>query len=853
MKISTYFLLGALVLCFCSLDAQTDPWLALPSTDNFPGADRRIVPNKYVSYRADTTVLKDLLWAAPHERNVSAPQSELEIQLPNPDGEIESFHIVAYDMMEPALQEAWWYIRTWRGVSSTNPRVTIRLDWTDRGFHAMVRGGEGGSWFIDPLYWDHRDVYQAYYKNDYPAPERPFECHTEHGDIKPGFRPVNPGRAGDCQLRQYRTAVATTGEYTAFHGGTVAGAASAIATTMNRVNGVYEEDLALRCILIANNNSIIYLNPATDPYSNGDGVAMLGENQTNLDNVIGTANYDIGHVFSTGGGGVASLRSPCNSARKARGVTGQGSPVGDPFDIDYVAHEMGHQFGGNHTQNNSCQRSSASMEPGSASSIMGYAGICNPNVQSNSDDYFHGVNIQEIANYMETGGGNSCATIIDMSNGEPTVMMGDDYDIPGGTPFVLSADASDPNGDPLTYCWEQYDNEVGEDMPPLATNTQGPLFRTFDPTSSPERYFPRLSDLVNNIDPTWETLPETNRDMEFRVTIRDFDGTYGCTTEDNIILSVDASAGPFLVTEPNTNVTWFEGSQATVTWDVAGTNSAPISCSDVDILLSYDGGFTYPVVLQGGTANDGSENITVPNGTSSTARVMVRCSDNVFFDISNVNFDIDPASAPDFTITYNDGAVQACEGTNGSLDFVVNTASIAGFNDPITLSAISSPLGVNVAFSANPVNPGDAVTVTVSNFSSLAAGSYMVTVEGSSTSGDKTVDLPFVLIDAAGASALISPFDGEIDVDIFPTLDWDPGANADSYFIEVSDAISFSNIIASGTVSDTEFTINAPLSAETVYYWRVQSINTECGAGNTSVVNSFETAPCYYYTFSGNV
>lgn len=651
------------------LHAQQTIWIPQAEQQILQQEERRLIPNKFLSYRVDTTALQALLLGSPHETDVSPNNSEQILQLPDPEGNLQRFKIVAYDLLVPELQQKWWYIRTWRGISTENPMTTIRLDWTDRGFHAMVRGEEG-SWFVDPLYWNRRDVYQVYHKKDYPMPDRPFECHTVDDRKPDNAGDGSSGRAGDCQFREYRLALACTGEYAIFHGGTEAGAASAMATSMNRVNGVYETDLALRLVLIANNNDLIYLDPATDPYTNNSGSTMLGQNQSNIDNVIGTANYDIGHVFSTGGGGIASLRSPCVSSRKARGVTGRGSPIGDPFDIDYVAHEMGHQFGGNHTQNNSCNRSSASMEPGSASTIMGYAGICVPNVQNNSDPYYHGVNIQEIANYMETGFGNSCATIIDMSNNGPTTTAGQDYDIPGDTPFVLTGNASDPDGDPLTYCWEQYDNEVGEAMPPLSSNTQGPMFRSFDPVSSTDRYFPRLTDIINNVDPTWETLPATTRDMDFRVTVRDFDGNYGCTTEDNITLSVDGSTGPFLVTSPNTNLTWFEQSQATVNWDVAGTATGPISCSNVDILLSYDGGNTYPTTLESNTPNDGSQTITVPIGTSTTARVMVRCSDNVFFDISNVNFTIDVATAPDYTFTYSGGVPSACEGSSGSINDV---------------------------------------------------------------------------------------------------------------------------------------------------------------------------------------
>ncbi len=456
-----------IILCclfaITGLTAQADVWKPIKNDDLPFTAERRIVPNKMQLLEADILALQALLHAAPHELDVAPGNSSIELTLPNPKGEPEIFKIVAYDMMEPALREEWDFIHTWRGVSSKNPLVTIRLDWTARGFHAMVLDG-ADQWFVDPYFWEHNTHYQSYYKRDYPQPEEVFECgvQTEEGAQTPGSSSAPAFFAGDCELQTYRLANACTGEYTAFHGGTVAGAASAIATTLNRTNGIYEMDLAIRLILVANNNSIIYTDGATDPYTNNSGGVMLNENQANLDVVIGTANYDIGHVFSTGGGGIAQLRSPCTSGGKARGVTGLGNPVGDPFDVDYVAHEVGHQFGGNHPQNNNCQRSSASMEPGSASTIMGYAGICAPNIQSNSDAYYHGISIQEIADYMQIGGGNGCATVIAPANDPPTITTpGLDYIIPASTPFVLTASASDPNGDALTYNWEQWDPEVG--------------------------------------------------------------------------------------------------------------------------------------------------------------------------------------------------------------------------------------------------------------------------------------------------------------------------------------------------------------------------------------------------------
>ncbi len=372
---------------------------------------------------------------------------------------------------------------------------------------------------------------------------------------------------------------------------------------------------------------------------------MLGQNQTNLDSVIGSANYDIGHVFSTGGGGVASLGVPCRVTSKARGVTGLSNPIGDPFYVDYVAHEMGHQWGANHTFNTSTsgcvsQRSaSTAYEPGSGSTIMAYAGICSPhNIQNYSDDYFHGVSLDEIIAYSTLGSGNSCAAVTATGNTPPTVEAGPSYTIPGSTPFVLTGAATDPNGDDLTYCWEQFD--LGPAGHPNSPSGNAPIFRSFDPVTSPTRSFPTNSDLVNNTQSLGEILPTSDRTLHFRLTVRDNRPNGGGVADDSTTVEVEAGAGPFLVTAPNTAVTWNGSGPHTVTWDVAGTDVAPVSCVAVDILLSIDGGLTFDGVVVQGVANDGSVDVYPATPDTTTARIKVVCSDNIFFDISNVNFSI---------------------------------------------------------------------------------------------------------------------------------------------------------------------------------------------------------------------
>lgn len=818
-------------------------WTDLPES-GMPKLEgvRWIQPEVYRSIEIDLETVKTLLAQAPLWQTPEAA-NPIVLIFPMPDGSTRSFQVVEAPVMSPALAKKYPGMRSFAGKSPEDRTAYARFGYTHKGFHAMISSARHSTVYIDVLSTGQNRYHQVYFRKDYKGiPGNEFSCGVE--DSKTNEPEGNAGNMaegllGDCNLRTYRLALACTGEYAAFHGGNIPDVMAEYNVAMTRVNGVYERDVTVHMEMVENTDLLIFLDPATDPYNNGNGGAMLGQNQTTCNNIIGFNNYDIGHVFSTGGGGIASLNAPCNS-NKAQGVTGLGSPVGDPFYIDYVAHEMGHQYGANHTQNNPCNRNNATaMEPGSASTIMGYAGICAPDVQNNSDDYFHAISIQEITNNIENGSGGACPVLTPLGNTAPSVTtLAGDYTLPVSTPFFLTAIATDAEGDSLTYCWEQMDNQIAT-MPPQPTNTGGPAFRSLLPVPDPTRYFPNLGAIITGVPPTWEVIPSVSRNMNFRVSVRDNFMLGGCVNSANVSLAFSSQAGPFTVLNPNTALTWTVGSPEVITWDVANTDQAPVSCELVDIFLSLDGGVTYPVQLADDVPNSGSFNLFVPDNVTTQARVQVVCADNIFFDISNEDFEIALPPSPTFVAQVTPALISQCLGPDPV--YTINLVSIAGFEGEVGLSVSGLPAGATAVFGQNPVVPTGVVTLTITDLQSAAPGEYDLEITCDADSIVLSLNAKLnIFTDAPSSVALASPADGSQGNPLDVTLSWTPASFASQYFIEISTTPAFgADVVETATVTTASYQATQ-LDPFTIYFWRVMPSN-ECGSAPVLEVFSFQT------------
>ncbi|MCC6911653.1 MAG: choice-of-anchor J domain-containing protein [Flavobacteriales bacterium] len=828
--------------------------------------ERYIAPAQARYVRAIVEALRAELASAATGTILQVRQAQSLISLPAPEGGMAQFRILEVPVMHPDLQARYPMIRTYSGVGVDDAAVTLKLDITPNGIHAMVTSAERKTWFIDPVLQGDVTLCQVYQRDQLTRSpsEPPMTCsYDQENDIavesartREWIQQMGIDRVGDCQMRTYRLALACTGEYANFHGSNSTNndksfALGAMVTTMNRVNDMFERDATLTMEMVGNTDLLVFLNGATDPYDDGDGSAMLGQNQTQCTNLIGSANYDIGHVFSTGGGGIASLNSPCSSSNKARGVTGQGSPIGDAFDIDYVAHEMGHQYGGNHTQNNSCNRaSSAAVEVGSGITIMGYAGICAPNVGDHSIAMFGGYSMQEIAANITTGTSSTCPVTVSLApEVAPQANAGVDRVIPKSTPFILTGSGTDANaGNTLTYSWEQMDNAVAT-MPPVSTNTGGPAWEPLLPKPTPVRYMPDLSAVIANTTPTWQVLSSVARTLSFRLTVRDNLANGGCNDQDDMKVTVNGASGPFLVTQPNTNLSWVGLSTQTVTWDVANTTASPVSCANVDILLSTDGGLTYTTTILTATPNDGSQSITVPNIATTTARIMVRANANIFYDISNTDFTITVPASPDYTLGVTSNTASVCRPANAT--YSVQVGSVLGYSEPVTLSASGLPAGAVAGFSPNPVTPGGTSTLTLSNTNGVALGAHAFTLNESSTSGPKNLALTLNVSTLPSAVALDAPANGAVDFS--GPLSWIADPAASTYTVTIASDAGMTNVVETGSgITGTSFQPVIANVGNTTYHWQVRAENG-CGNGPLSVVRSYTTADCQLVTVKINM
>ena len=763
MKNNLCLLLFSFILTTLSAQNNQDIWAKVSKKDAAVEKKmlRKTEPSKSVYYQLDINKLKSTLNRVSKSASKDKNPNQI-IQFPNSEGGFDNFRIQESSILEPDYQEKHPEFRTYIGQNTKTPSSIISFSITPQGLHAMTLSSKTGTQFIDP--YAQNNTYIVYDKGDLPALKKEFRCYVPDDAIAPKATSKNSNfkrNADDSKLRTFRLALASTIEYSQFHwqaAGLTAGdteadrkvaVLAAMLVTMNRVNTIFQRDLAIKMVLV-DNTDIIFI--TTDNFTNNDSDLLIDESQIEIDNAILTANYDIGHTFSTGGGGLASLNSPCIDNRKASGITGLASPVGDAYDIDFVAHEMGHQFGAPHTFNGDAgncagdnRTANNAYEPGSGTTIMAYAGICTPqNVQFQSDAYFHQKSIQMIWDNITTGL-STCGSEITLTNAPPEAIAGPDYTIPISTAYKLVGSSTDPDGIAgHTYTWEQYD--LGSAGLPQEDNTTGPLVRSFEGTTNPVRNIPRFADYVaTSGSTTWEKLPSVNRTMTFALTVRDNDvvgANGGGQTAVDLVDIVVNSTDPFAVVNP---VSWAQGSPQTIEWVVGqSADVATINCQIVSIKLSTDGGLTFPTTITSNTPNDGSFSYTVPAmGNTTDARILIEAVDNIFYDVSDFNFSI--SSLPDFFIANETLTPITCKGTTAVYDFDYVAAN--GFSDNTIFSASGIPGSSAVAFSPTSRSTSGPVTMTISNLDGVAQNNYNITITGTVTfpakTKSKTIDFPF--------------------------------------------------------------------------------------------------------------
>lgn len=806
------------------------------------------------------------------EGELSAKKQPLLLYFPNEENALEPFSLSSVSLFSSEAAKQYPQIKAYRGISTTRPGVSIRITISPQGISGTMRT-PSGMLFLQPkkedqgkhIYYQRKDALDQ-------TDVLPF-CTTDLEKIAPKRENSSTTQKATSittgALKTYRFAVAGTAEYTAFwgdnddtNGTNQEDALAAVANTVNRMNEVLEVDLGVRLELVTA-ASLLYTDTTTDPFTGN----FNDEIQETLTAEVGEANYDIGHLFHRGSanGDAGSVGNVCQNGQKGSAFSSHpftatngsgGNFLSDYFDIDYVIHEVGHQFGAVHTFAHNTEGYDVNSEPGSGSTIMSYAGIVNgQDMQRHSDPYFHYHSIQNIKDYLA---GYSCQSTLATTNQIPQVEAGQNYTIPKGTAYTLTAVATDT--DSLTYCWEQLDSGVvrSEDFGPNLLT--GSTNRSLLPTTSSKRTIPRMmSVLAGNLTETnptigsgWETVSLVERDLRWGITVRDRDQAnpsgVGFSAQDSMTITVEGDAGPFVVrSQDQSSVQWLSGSNERIVWDVANTNQAPINTTSVSVYLSLDGGATFPHVLANSIPNNGSAFIVVPENTSTTqTRIKIQADNNIYFAVNSTNFSIqDRPFALPFTVPEKIVCGQASVTYNFSLQ------QYDGASGPVSISVSGLPSGVTASLNPTVLSTSGSSGTLVLDTDGTSTGTYSFTLVG--TRGATEIQQVFTtkLYPTTIPSPILQfPDDRAENQPTNLQLSWAENNEATQYRFQLSTSADFSSFVENVLVDTASYNINQ-LTAESTYYWRVSTLN-ECGESDFSTSFQFETDTTSCATFTSN-
>ncbi len=802
--------------------------------------------NNKLALELDETTLRSQL-------NSISQNENLIVEIPHPSGKLQAFVFKKSQIMETELADKFPEIQTYTGYCKNNLQAECRLSVSKKGVYGMVKN-EKTSYYFNPI---KDNKYSCHFISNRGED---FSCSDFNENLserlniyKEESNDVNYKSVSDGNYRQYKIAIAATAEYTNFHGGSIEDGLAAVVNTLTRVNFIFERELAIGFVLVNNNDLLIETDVENDPYDNFSLVQMMAQNQATIDARIGSENYDVGHLFGTHGGGMAVQLCPCNKDLKAYGVTGISSPTGEEFDVNFVAHEIAHQFGAKHTFNSEtgqCQNNrseESAYEPGSGTTIMAYQGLCgNDNISEQTDAYFHSASLEQITKFVTKGHGSNCGEITSIQNNDIEVNAGSDYVIPPLTSFVLDA-INEVENEKILFSWEQFDLNAKEDE-----LTFGPLFRSNVPSEKTYRTFPDLESILNNEVSEGERLPSQERNMLFRLTKRvalENDKNANGFAFDEMMVSVAGNATPFKLNNiEGSDLGFVIGKNYEVNWEVGNTDKAPINCSKVNISMSDDGGYTFPYSIGVNAINDGSFSFVFPNVESDKIRFKIEAVDNIFFDISDHDQRSFYIVEPFFNLDYElISADILCE--DEEFVFLLKINNFNGFEDDIDFSLENIPSNSLPVFDFSTIETLGGITVRVSNLAAFHTRENNVKIIGTSGEQSCVFSIDFSINKMIKENPVLGyPIDKSILSTSSPLFTWSIVENANHYIVEISKDDSFLNIVESCCTNDNIYTI-ALLEENTEYFWRIVA-EDNCWNTYTSAIGKFTTGTNWNYCLS---